>query len=48
MTFSLVASRSPHLCLWFYHLAWWPWYIRVELRDIAARAAEAIESVTAG
>ncbi|CAE6847414.1 hypothetical protein R70006_07398 [Paraburkholderia domus] len=32
------------ICLWFYHLAWWPRYMRVELREIAARAGEAIES----
>jgi hypothetical protein len=24
-------------CLWFYHLAWWPWYIRASLRDLANR-----------
>jgi hypothetical protein len=24
-------------CLWFYHLAWWPWYMRSPLRHIAAR-----------
>jgi hypothetical protein len=32
------------IVLWFYHLAWWPWYMRFELRAIAARAGEAIES----
>lgn len=21
--------------LWFYHLAWWPWYMRVELAHLA-------------
>lgn len=25
-------------CLLFYHLAWWPWYARHELRDAARRA----------
>lgn len=24
-------------CLWFYHLACWPWYMRSTLRDIADR-----------
>lgn len=24
-------------CLWFYHLAWWPWYMRSSLRDITDR-----------
>lgn len=35
------SSRMPHAwrhglrgaCLHFYHLAWWPWYLRRELRD---------------
>ncbi|MEM5314262.1 hypothetical protein [Paraburkholderia sp. JHI869] len=25
-------------CLLFYHLAWWPWYMRHELRDFATQA----------
>jgi hypothetical protein len=25
-------------CLLFYHLAWWPWYMRSPLRDSADRA----------
>ncbi|MEX3962818.1 hypothetical protein AB4Y42_11465 [Paraburkholderia sp. EG286B] len=25
-------------CLHFYHLAWWPWYMRHELHDFAAQA----------
>ena len=30
--------RGPRsICLWFYHLTWWPWYMRAELREIAAR-----------
>jgi hypothetical protein len=37
--------RGPRsICLWFYHLTWWPWYMRVELRGIAARFGQAIES----
>jgi hypothetical protein len=32
------------ICLWVYHLAWWPWYMRFELREIFARAGEAIRS----
>jgi hypothetical protein len=37
--------RGPRtIVLWFYHLAWWPWYMRFELREIVARAGEAIES----
>ena len=24
-------------CLWFYHIAWWPWYMRSSLRDIGDR-----------
>ncbi|SOE74573.1 hypothetical protein SAMN05446635_5352 [Burkholderia sp. OK233] len=24
-------------CLWFYHLAWWPWYMRSPLRDLVDR-----------
>ena len=24
-------------CLFFYHLAWWPWYMRRELREFALR-----------
>ena len=37
--------RGPRsIVLWFYHLAWWPWYMRYELQGIAARAGEAIES----
>lgn len=24
-------------CLWFYHRAWWPWYMRSSLRHIAVR-----------
>jgi hypothetical protein len=32
------------IILWLYHLAWWPWYMRVELREITARAGQAIES----
>jgi hypothetical protein len=24
-------------CLWFYHLAWWPWYMRSSLKDFAIR-----------
>jgi len=27
-------------CLWFYHLAWWPWYMRAHLRNIARRIGE--------
>jgi hypothetical protein len=27
-------------CLWFYHLAWWPWYLRAELRAIAGRVSK--------
>ena len=31
--------RGPRsLVLWFYHLAWWPWYVRDDLNDIATRA----------
>ena len=26
-------------CMMFYHLAWWPWYMRTPLRDGADRAA---------
>jgi hypothetical protein len=37
--------RGPRsICLWFYHLAWWPWYMRFELREIAIRTREAIGS----
>ncbi|SIO39485.1 hypothetical protein SAMN05444172_1583 [Burkholderia sp. GAS332] len=37
--------RGPRsICLWFYHLVWWPWYMRVELREIATRVGQAIES----
>jgi hypothetical protein len=25
-------------CLLFYHLAWWPWYMRHELRDVITQA----------
>ena len=25
-------------CLLFYHLAWWPWYMRRELREVALLA----------
>ncbi|MGF6636492.1 hypothetical protein [Paraburkholderia sp. MM6662-R1] len=28
--------------LWFYHLAWWPWYMRFELHALAARIGQAI------
>ena len=24
-------------CLWFYHIAWWPWYMQSSLRDTADR-----------
>jgi hypothetical protein len=24
-------------CLWFYHLAWWPWYMRASIRDIGGQ-----------
>ncbi|SOE66599.1 hypothetical protein SAMN05446635_2891 [Burkholderia sp. OK233] len=23
--------------VWFYHLAWWPWYMRSSIRDIAGQ-----------
>jgi hypothetical protein len=37
--------RGPRsIVLWFYHLAWWPWYMRFELREIAARTRLAIET----
>lgn len=37
--------RGPRsVVLWFYHLVWWPWYMRFELREIAARARVAIET----
>jgi hypothetical protein len=25
-------------CLHFYHLAWWPWYMREELHEVVTRA----------
>jgi hypothetical protein len=28
--------------LWFYHLAWWPWYMRSPLRDIADRIGRSL------
>ena len=28
--------------LWFYHLAWWPWYMRVDLHALAARIGQTI------
>jgi hypothetical protein len=24
-------------CVWFYHLAWWPWYMRSSIRQIAGQ-----------
>ncbi|MFM0003727.1 MULTISPECIES: hypothetical protein [Paraburkholderia] len=29
-------------CLWFYHLTWWPWYMRSPLRDIADRIGRSL------
>ncbi|KLU28118.1 hypothetical protein EOS_00915 [Caballeronia mineralivorans PML1(12)] len=29
-------------CLMFYHLAWWPWYMRTPLRDTADRIAKSL------
>jgi hypothetical protein len=37
-------SGPRSIVLWFYHLAWWPWYMRFELREIAARTRLAIET----
>lgn len=35
--------RGPRrACLWFYHLAWWPWYMRSELHEFAGRSRRAI------
>ncbi|WP_322015788.1 hypothetical protein [Paraburkholderia sp. J12] len=31
-------------CLLFYHLAWWPWYMRTELRDTITRTRHRLAS----
>lgn len=37
--------RGPRgVILWFYHLAWWPWYVRDDLNDFAARARKSFEA----
>jgi hypothetical protein len=28
-------------CVWFYHLACWPWYVRHDLRALAVRISKA-------
>jgi hypothetical protein len=41
--------RGPRsVVLWIFHLAWWPWYMRFELKKIAARAREVIKSRCGG
>jgi hypothetical protein len=37
----LEGLRRP--CLWFYHLAWWPWYMRSDLGELAARTSKALD-----
>lgn len=32
--------------LWFYHLAWWPWYMRVELGNLARTATSRLCKAT--
>jgi hypothetical protein len=29
-------------CLWFYHLAWWPWYMRSSIQDIAGQVGKSL------
>lgn len=37
--------RGPRtLILWFYHLAWWPWYVRDDLNDLGARARKSVRA----
>lgn len=28
--------------VWFYHLAWWPWYMRTSIRDTAGQVGAAL------
>jgi hypothetical protein len=31
--------------VWFYHLAWWPWYMRSSIRDVGGRIGAALRRV---
>ncbi|MCX4152945.1 MULTISPECIES: hypothetical protein [Paraburkholderia] len=29
-------------CLWFWHLAWWPWYMRSSIQDVAGQIGHSL------